>query len=147
MIVQLISVTSTKEKILILTQLAAKHFHEKEPLLIVVQDEKTLDYVDALLWKEPAESFVPHLISHIPCSALITLSTIKENLNQAKYCLNLAQDPLFCEGVKTLYEFDEQVNGPKRVFLEARYQAYREKGFPLHQVKNNFLSNPVGFFS
>jgi DNA polymerase III subunit chi len=143
MIVQLIPVTSAKEKILILAQLAAKSFQEKEPLLIIAQDENAINYVDALLWREPAESFVPHLISHIPCSALIALSTVKENLNQAKCAINLAQEPLFCEGIKTLYEFDEQVNGPKRSFLEARYQAYREKGFPLHQVKiNSLFPNP-----
>ena len=134
MIVHLIAVTSAKEKILILTQLTAKHFQEKEPLLIIVPDEKALAYVDELLWKEPPDSFVPHFSSHIPCSSLITITTVKENLNGAKHALNLALDPFFCDGLTTLYEFDEQTSGPRRAALEARYVAYRTKGFTLSQL-------------
>ncbi len=140
MMVHLIPVNSAKEKVFILTQLAAQHFQEKEPLLIIVPDEKALTYVDELLWKEPADSFVPHFSSHIPCSSLITITTIKENLNAAKHALNLTHDPLFCDGLTTLYEFDGQTKGPSRAALEARYHAYREKGFTLHQTPPNILS-------
>ncbi len=129
--VLLIPVANSKEKVHALTKLAAKHLYEKDPLLIICPDENALKFADRLLWTEPAESFLPHMASHIPCSALITLTTVKENLNNAGHALNLAQEPLFCPDLATLYEFDEQTSGPRREALEARYHAYREKGYSL----------------
>ncbi|MBS3904250.1 MAG: DNA polymerase III subunit chi [Simkania sp.] len=127
----LIPTATTQEKVRTLTTLAAQHFYAKEPFLIVAPDEKALQFIDELLWKEPKESFLPHMISHIPCSSLITLTTIKENLNQASHALNLTTSPFFCPNITIIYEFDEQTNGPRREALEARYHAYREKGCPI----------------
>src|SRR5689334_18406522 len=81
MIVHLLAISNNYEKIFILTRLAARHIREKEPLLIVVPNEKSLVYVDELLWKEPNESFIPHITSRIPTSSLITITICKENLN------------------------------------------------------------------
>ncbi len=126
--IQLIPVSTAQQKVHALAYLAAQHFHAKEPFLILAPDEKALQFVDDLLWKEPKESFTPHLVSHIPCPALLTLTTVRENLNGACHAFNLTTEPFFCPDITTIYEFDEQAKGPRREALEARYRAYREKG-------------------
>lgn len=128
--VVLFQVKTPQEKLLTLAKTAALHFEKKEKLWILTEDEKTQVFVDELLWKLPASSFLPHCASDEPSSELISISKIKNNINQAHYTFNLCPTPLLIEGpFKIIYDF-EDLSSPSRQNLSSiRFDAYKQRRF------------------
>lgn len=106
------------------------HFEKKEPFLILAPNQTAIEFVDALLWRMPEESFLPHVVSEFPCSDLLVLSTAMVNLNRAAQVFNLLQDPIFLEHpIKTIYEFEDLTSIDKKQFSQQKYLAYRQAGY------------------
>ncbi len=124
--VVLFQVKDVKEKLLRLTEATAVHFEKKEPMLIVVEDEKTEQYVDELLWKTPASSFLPHVISSTPSTEFVVITRVKQNLNQAKYAFNLCPTPLLIDGpFRIIYDFEDLTSPHKKLLSTHRFDAYK----------------------
>ncbi|KKL09215.1 hypothetical protein LCGC14_2568050, partial [marine sediment metagenome] len=108
------------------------HFERKEHLLIQVQDDTALKFVDELLWKTPKESFLPHSISDDYTSDYIVITKSKNNLNKAKYLFNLSPDLIdFNPIYKIIYDFDDYTSPKKQEKSKKRFEVYRQAGLKI----------------
>lgn len=125
------SVRETAAKLLLLCKTAAEHFNKKEPLQIIVPDRAALEFVDALLWRLPEESFLPHSCASMPTSELLVITSERTILNGAQHLFNLCTTPPLNSKVKLIYDFDDLTSPEKKQASDKRYQAYREAGFQI----------------
>lgn len=119
-----------KAKLARLTETAAAHFERKEHLLILVEDEKTAQFVDELLWKSPETSFLPHVSTEEATGELIAITRGKKNINKARVAFNLCATPLMIEGpFRIIYDFEDLTSPNKQHLSALRFQAYKEASF------------------
>ncbi|NGX28561.1 MAG: DNA polymerase III subunit chi [Candidatus Anoxychlamydiales bacterium] len=125
-------IRAIKEKLIKLIQTAIYHFEKKENLLIYVQDDAALKFVDELLWKTPKEGFLPHIIADENTSDFIVITKSKNNLNKAKYLFNLSLDLVdFDPSYKVIYDFDDYTTEIKQQKSKKRFEIYRNAGFKI----------------
>ncbi len=118
------TVADAKTKVKILTQIATNHFLKKEKIQILVPDLKTLDFVDSLFWKEPAESFLPHSSQE---EDFVTLST---EPTSSSIVFNLCSSPYpSSETLKTLYELEDISHPQKKAVFEHKFLEYQKRGW------------------
>jgi DNA polymerase-3 subunit chi len=113
-----------------LVETAHVYLHKKERILFFVEDAKALQYVDELLWKVPATSFLPHISSDAPTDELIVITTTKQNLNQAHAAFNLCSTPLLLP-FRTVYDFEDLTSPHKQQLSSLRYDAYKNAHFSI----------------
>ncbi len=123
----LLQVKDTKEKLQKICDTALHHFLQKEQLWILVPDKGALEFVDALLWRLPEESFLPH---GNPAD-LITSST--QNPIDTPHVFNLLATP-YLTPAKTLYDFEDLTSIEKRENSKKKYYAYRDAGFSISSL-------------
>ncbi len=104
---------------------ARTHFKRKEPILFFVDDEKALTYLDELLWRHPPCSFLPHEASDNPTKALIAITRVKENLNDAKVAFNLSSTPVLLPDFKLIYELEDLTTLAKKKLGAMKFDAYK----------------------
>ncbi len=126
-----LEVHDSSAKLLHLCRIAERHFTAKEPLQILVPDKAALEFVDALLWRLPEESFLPHATSEIPTQELVVITTERAILNSALALFNLATSAFLDHPVKTVYDFDDHSSPEKKQASQHRYLAYRQAGLPI----------------
>ncbi len=127
-----LAIQGTQDKLSKLCRLAERHFEKSEPLLFMTANETARDFVDELLWRIPPESFIPHIATDMPRQATIAITSSRQNITEARTLVNLCAEPLFLEGDNlTIYDFEELFSKPRKQASEARYRAYREKGFTI----------------
>ncbi len=110
-----------------IVETAQTHFEKNEPFLIVVEDSKALSFVDELLWKLPATSFLPHVATDDPTTERVVITKQKQNINNAKAVFNLCPTPLLIEGpFRIIYEFEDLTSSAKKQLSNARFDAYKQ---------------------
>ena len=115
-----------------LVETVQTHFHRKEHVLILADDERALAFADELLWKSPPNGFLPHVICEEESQEWIVLAKVKKNLNKAKVAINLCSTPLLIEGpFRIVYDFEDFSSSNKKMLSQIRYTAYRQAGFPI----------------
>lgn len=114
-----------------LAKIAQQHFLKKEPLQILAPDIPVLEFVDALLWRLPEESFVPHAIASSLTQELIIITMERTFLNQATALFNLCSIPFLDFPIKTLYDFDDHTTLERKSASNLRYQAYRQAAYTI----------------
>jgi DNA polymerase IIIc chi subunit len=117
------------DKLAHITKTASLHFETRKPLLFLVGDETSQNYLDELLWKEPRFSFLPHVISEIPLEETIVISQKRANLNEAQYIFNLTPNPIFDLECKVIYEFDDYTDKDKAIISKKKFKLYKEGGY------------------
>lgn len=120
-------VSDTPSKLKKIIETAQYHFEKKEHLLIFVEEEKSEKFVDDLLWKEPATSFLPHTVSNGPSNDLIVITKSKNNVNNAKVAFNLCPTALFLP-LKMIYEFEDLTAPVKKNLSIQRFDTYKKAG-------------------
>lgn len=109
---------------------AHHHFRKKEPLLILVEDEKAEKFVDELLWKYPVSSFLPHIVADSPSNEFVVITKCKKNLNNARFAFNLCPTSLFLdEPFKIIYEFEDLTAPAKKNLSSQRFDTYKKAHF------------------
>lgn len=130
--VVLFQVHSPKQKLLRLIETAQLHFERKEPFSIFVEEEKTAEYVDQILWSTPETSFLPHRIADSASSDLVLITKEKRVLNGARAVFNLCATPLLIEGpFRLLYDFEDLTVPSRRSLSQLRFEAYKKAGYPI----------------
>ena len=123
-------VNDNSSKLKRIIEMAHFHFEKKEPFLIMVEDEKSQNFVDELLWKKPSTSFLPHLASDIQTTELVAITKVKNNVNSARAAFNLCPTSLLIEGpFRIIYEFEDLSAPSKKNLSSQRYDAYKQAGF------------------
>lgn len=124
-----LKVVDTPSKLQRITQTIQKHFEQNAGILIIVPTIEAAQYIDQLLWKMPAESFLPHAIVDGPTKERIAISTDTRNVNHATVLFNLcpAAHPLPHE-YHTIYELYDQTHPSKEDLSRQRHEAYSQQG-------------------
>ena len=122
-------VQGSASKLRWIAETAHTHFQKKEPLLILVEDVRSQQFVDELLWKLPATSFLPHTSTDEPTTDWVAISKGKKNVNQARVVFNLCSTPLLIEGpFRIIYEFEDLSAPAKQNLSSLRFDAYKQAG-------------------
>jgi DNA polymerase-3 subunit chi len=121
-------------KIQFICDKAHEAFRHERRLLIAVPNLQAAQYIDALLWRLPEESFIPHIIADTPTSEWIAI-TLQEidNVNKAVCLLNLCPMPsLLYQQVEEIYDLYDETHPQKKELSQQRYQFYQSKGLILN---------------
>lgn len=87
-------------------------------------------YIDALLWRLPEESFIPHVIANTSTLEWIAITTQEQhNINQASRLLNLcpAASALY-QQVEEIYDLFDESHPQKIELSQQRLRFYQAKG-------------------
>lgn len=119
-------VRNTAAKLQVIHEITTEHFNKKEHFIILVEDEKALDFVNELLWKTPETSFLPHVASDIATKDYVAITKTKNNVNQARVAFNLCSTPLLIDSpFRIIYEFEDLSNPNKNNLSSLRFNAYK----------------------
>lgn len=123
-------VRTNQDKIENICQTVQKHFDRQDNLLIIAPSPVAVQYLDDLLWKNPLDSFLPHVTSQIECKDKVVITTITQNLNHAKILMNLCQEPCpIIEQFEIVYELYDETHQEKLEQSKRRRQIYIQKGY------------------
>jgi DNA polymerase IIIc chi subunit len=123
-------VRDNSSKLKKIAETALAHFEKKEPFLILVEDERSQQFVDELLWKLPETSFLPHIAADEPTTDRIAICKSKKNVNNARIAFNLCPTPLLIEGpFRIIYEFEDLSAPNKKNLSSLRFDAYKQAGY------------------
>ena len=110
-------VKTTAAKLAKIVEVGTTHFNKGEPILFLVSDDASWEFLDKLFWTLPAESFLPH-----PCK----LIQVRHSLDPAYATVfNLSPAPLLQETIKIIYELEDHTSPDKLKASQDRYHAYR----------------------
>ena len=125
-------VANNQEKLATVCRLAHIHFARAERILIVAPNEAATHYLDQLLWTSPAESFLPHTVSVHPIAAAVVITTVLQNLNQAKILMNLCPvASAFAKEFREVHELLDKTDPSKYQLSKDRHHAYQTWGLDL----------------
>ena len=113
---------------------AEEAMRQEERLLIAVPNEEAGQYIDALLWRQPETSFIPHITTQAPTKVWVAItSKLTHNFNQARTLLNLCSEthPLFAQ-FEVVYELDDQTHPQKAALSLQRRSYYESNGIQPH---------------
>jgi DNA polymerase IIIc chi subunit len=113
-------VKDTPSKLAKLCRVAQHHLEQKEPLLLLVPDKASLDFLDKLLWS--SENFLPH-----PTPLLMISMEVNSHFPTV---FNLRPSALLGDA-KTIYEFEDHTSSEKLQLSKQRYQTYRDRNCPI----------------
>lgn len=110
-----------------------KTLEQEKKLLIFTPNQEAANYIDALLWRLPEESFIPHAIVHSSTKEWVAITTqFNQNFNQAPYLLNLSLQncPIYQE-FEEIYELYDETNEQRRDHSHQRWTDYQSKNVNL----------------
>ena len=122
-------VKSAKEKLSKICDMASFHFGRKEHFLIYSPDDKAEEFVNELLWRQPAESFLPHSISQENSDDWIVITKKKEDFKRARFIFNLRPTPLLLDTFQIVYELEDLTSLNKKMLSRKRFEAYKSLGW------------------
>lgn len=120
-----IPVSDNAAKLKIICDVVSTQFLAEKSILIAVPSQQAALYVDALLWRLPEESFIPHQICEAYTKERCVIATKPFNWNKATVLLNLCTDacPIF-EEFEFVYELWDQTDPTKAELSAKRKAAY-----------------------
>ena len=102
------------------------HYLRGERSLVLVPNQEAAQFLDALLWKAPEESFMPHQIVQGASNSPIAISLTTQNHNNASMLLNLQSEvPSFWNAFATVYELMDGTHPNKLQAAQSRLQHYK----------------------
>lgn len=109
------------------------YFLKNQKVLITVPNDAAANYIDAFLWKQPKESFLPHTVSHSDIINEVVISTEQENYNEADVLINLCPgiSPII-EQFKTVYELWDETDKLRKNHSKEKFDKYQQSG---HEVE------------
>lgn len=118
-------------------QLVCKHYRDGKRVALMAQDKNQAEALDELLWKLPADAFIPHnLAGEGPASGtpvMINWPQSQQSFQGHRHCLvNLATEVAAqAQQSRHIIDFvpaDEQA----RIQARERYKHYRQLGFSIN---------------
>jgi DNA polymerase-3 subunit chi len=128
-------VSNNVSKQLRICEVVQKQFHKKQAILIYVPSDEAARYVDQLLWRQPEESFIPHLITNKPTKERIAITTSKQNMNAANILINLCPHPIefAVSSVTMIYDLLDLSHPAKEQASRSRQTAYQLAGYSVEE--------------
>lgn len=123
-------VTSPQEKLFRLTDTIQRHFDLGHKIQIFCETHAICIYMDELLWKFKAESFIPHKIADESCDDFVIITCKNNNLNAASVLINLGNgiNEKFLD-YQMVYELYDETHPVKEDAARSRNSCYQTEGF------------------
>ena len=126
---------NTSKLELICAKAMASIEYEKR-LLILVSSMEAGQYIDALLWRKPAEGFLPHLLTQESTQEWIAITMEQKNINQASCLLNLQTLAVpFYDQFEEIYELFDETSPEKAAQSQQRMADYQSRGLLINSVR------------
>lgn len=130
--VYFLRVTDAATKLNSICQVTHRHYNKKETILIAVPSQEAAVYLDQLLWRQPNDSFLPHVISEVPTQELVVITTSSANVNQAKIVINLCPAiPVNLGEYSIIYDLLDLTHPTKEQLSHKRQSAYQALGYEI----------------
>ncbi len=125
-----LKVTSAQEKLLRLTETIQKHFDLGHKIQIFCETDPVATYMDELLFRFKAESFIPHRIANEICDDFVVITCKLSNLNEALVLINLGNSvhEKF-QDYQMIYELYDETHPVKENASRSRNSHYQTQGF------------------
>lgn len=123
-------VKDAQAKIRIICQSIQSLVSKGKKVLIAVSNDEAAQYIDALLWRYPEDSFLPHTISQKKSAERVVITTLaNENLNDAACLFNLRSDisPLV-DSYEEIHELYDETHPAKMEISKKKVVEYQSKG-------------------
>lgn len=105
---------------------AKEAIDQEKKLLILVGTLEAGQYIDALLWRKPEESFIPHLFTQNSTNEWIAITMHQSNINQAPRVLNLQLNAIsFFQEFEEIIELYDETTPEKIKFSKDRLKYYQ----------------------
>lgn len=127
-------VKDNSSKIHLIHRCVHKTIEKSNKMLITVPNEEAAKYMDALLWRLPPDSFLPHAIIQKPTDDWVAITTVTDqNLNLASCLFNLCihLSPI-SQQFKEIYEFYDETTAEKSQLTQDKIKAYQAQGLSKH---------------
>jgi DNA polymerase IIIc chi subunit len=121
-------VTSNGQKLQKIVEITKGHFENKEPLTILVPNENALDYIDELLWKVPATSFLPHSTEE---GQTITIKVFSKEMALQKHIFNLCPFEILPSSFTKIYELEDTTSEAKQALFQKKINTYQKLNIPI----------------
>jgi DNA polymerase III subunit chi len=133
-------VKNNQAKLHLICTKALEAFRDEKRLLITVNSFQAAQYVDQLLWRSPANGFMPHVIADTSTAEWVAITLQDQhNVNQAPTLFNLgmAYPPLSLK-MEEVYEIYDETHPDKLALSEQRLKAYQALGLMIkrEEVRN-----------
>lgn len=125
-IVHFLDVETISAKLNSICKITQKHFSRKESILIAAPSQEAALYIDQLLWKQPEESFIPHIVVNIPTKELVAITVTDLNVNRARILINLRPDvPPRLDEYAIIYDLLDRTHPSKEALSRNRQSTYQ----------------------
>lgn len=120
-----LEVKTNSEKLSSLCNTIRHHYLNGDRIAISVQNQEAGKFIDQLLWKNPAESFLPHCLTAESTDERVAIVVGEDNFNHAAILINLRNTicPKLTEYEK-IYEFYDHTSPEKMKLSEQKKKAY-----------------------
>lgn len=127
-IVSFLTVKDNLSKISRVCGLVKHLFQQEKKTIVYVPSIEIAKYIDAMLWKHPENSFLPHKISNQACDETIIISTVDTPLKNVTSLINLSTGihPHF-QHFSTIYELYDTSHPTKEAQAKQRFEEYKQK--------------------
>lgn len=132
-----LTIKTNQQKIDSIWQCVQRHFDHKDHVLVLAPSDHAKQYLDDLLWKYPENSFLPHLATNKQSNEKIVITTLAQNLNNAKILVNLCSDicPI-TEQFEIVYELYDETSSEKLEQSKRRQRTYAQKNQEVRVISN-----------
>ncbi len=128
--VTFLEVKTNPDKLAAISRTVQHHYAREEAVLIVVPNAEAAHYIDQLLWKIPAEGFLPHEVGTKECRDPVLITTQAQNLNQALVLIHLGQEASpIAHDFQHVYELYDRTHPAKEKLAQAREAHYKALGY------------------
>lgn len=125
-----LKVQTVQEKLALICSTVAHHFHRGERWMLFADGARALEYLNELLWRFPADSFLPHSVADQEVDERIVLTNGRRNLNRATLAFSFLNEPLIEPlGFETIFELEDLTAPEKQSASLQRREIYLCNGF------------------
>lgn len=127
-IVSFLSVKDNLSKISRVCGLVNHLFQQEKQTVIYVPNIEVAKYIDAMLWKHPENSFIPHKITNVPDEETIVITTVDTPFKNVTTLINLCPSihPHF-QHFTAIYELYDMSHPDKEAQAKRRIEEYKSK--------------------
>lgn len=112
-----------------------QHFEQGCSILVTVPTKEAAEYLDQMLWRVPAESFLPHFRSEESSNDLVVITTTQANVNKATLLFNLCPEASpICKEFTQVYELLDETDPAKLKSSLNRKAAYAAAGYTIKEI-------------
>lgn len=125
-VVTFLQVNDNQAKISRMCALVNYLYQQEKKTIITTPNVEVAKYLDAMLWKYPETSFIPHKISNSPDDELILITTLMDPFRDVKTLIHLCPDvhPHF-QHFTTIYELYDATQLSKEHQSKKRLEFYK----------------------